>query len=258
MIDPFFILLSEIKSSYLVYLMVTARFFGILYIFPLFSKSYMTSMLKILLSLTFALIVFPAYTHLNMNQSMIFNIFYMVKEFVLGVMIGYIVSIPLWVIEAAGNLIDTQRGEQMGALISNSTGNPSSSIGKLVLQAFIVYFISINGLLFVLEFAYRSFTVFPIDSVLPLISEKFAVNYIDLFKSFFMWSVILALPVVILMFVVELILGLISSFLPQTNVTVLSMPIKSSVGIFVLIIYIGVLFQSNFSHFLDKIKGFYA
>jgi type III secretion protein T len=256
--DQFVIILSKIQSGYLVYLMITARFFGIMYIFPLFSKNYMTSMLKIVLSLTFALIVFPAYTSLNMNQNIVLSIFYMAKEFILGVMIGYVVSIPLWAIEACGNLIDTQRGEQMGAIVSNSTGNPSSSIGKLILWAFFVYFITINGLLFVLEFAYRSFTIFPIDSVLPLISEKFAVNYIDLFKSFFMWSIILALPVVILMFVVELILGLISSFLPQTNVTVLSMPIKSSVGIFVLIIYMGVLFNSNFSHFLEKIKGFYA
>lgn len=256
--DQFYVILNQIKSSYLVYLMITARFFGLMFIFPLFSKTYLTSMLKILLSLSFALIVFPAYSTLHMDQSLVLSIFYMVKEFVLGVMIGYVVSIPLWVIEACGNLIDTQRGEQMGAIVSNSTGNPSSSIGKLVLQAFIVYFISINGLLFVLEFAYRSFTIFPLDSVLPLIGEKFAVNYIDLFKSFFMWSILLALPVVIMMFVVELILGLISSFLPQTNVTVLSMPIKSSVGIFVLIVYLSVLFHSDFSHFLDKIKGFYA
>lgn len=256
--DLFINILAHLKSSYLVYLMITARFFGIFLIFPLFSKTYMTSMLKIMLSLAFALILFPAYSNLVVSPNLMINVFFIAKEVFVGMMVGYIVSIPIWVIEAVGNLIDAQRGEQMGSMVSNSTGNPTSSIGKLVLQAFIVYFISINGLFFVLEFAYKSFTVFPIDSVLPLLSEKVAYSYIDLFKSFFMWSVILALPVVIMMFLVELILGLISSFLPQTNVTVLSMPIKSSVGIFVLIVYLSVLFQSNFSHFLDKIKGFYA
>jgi len=61
-----------------------------------------------------------------------------------------------------------------------------------------------------------------------------------------------------LMLLIDLLLGLISSFIPQINVTVMSMPIKSSVAILLLSLFLGVLFHNVFTKiFINTFKILY-
>ena len=54
-------------------------------------------------------------------------------------------------------------------------------------------------------------------------------------------SLLLAAPVLLAMFLAELGLALVSRFAPQLQVFFLAMPIKSALGIFVLILYASTL-----------------
>jgi type III secretion protein T len=63
-------------------------------------------------------------------------------------------------------------------------------------------------------------------------------------------ALLLAAPMLLAMFFAELGLALISRFAPQLQVFFLAMPIKSALGLFVMIVYAGTLF--NYS--LDPIR----
>jgi type III secretion protein T len=56
-------------------------------------------------------------------------------------------------------------------------------------------------------------------------------------------GIVLSAPVILVMFLAELGLALISRFAPQLQVFFLAMPIKSGVAVFMLTIYIGTLFR---------------
>jgi type III secretion protein T len=70
-------------------------------------------------------------------------------------------------------------------------------------------------------------------------------------------AVLLASPMLIALFVSELGLGLINRFAPQLNVFFLSMPIKSAVGMLVLIFYMQYLLAfigDGFIHRMDIVN----
>ena len=63
------------------------------------------------------------------------------------------------------------------------------------------------------------------------------------------------LPIIVALLLIDLILSLINSFIPQLNVTVLSMPIKSITALLILCICIGDVFHNVFSKFLAQTKN---
>jgi len=255
----FTVVLDQIIHNYIAYLAVMARIFGAMNVFPIMSGSYFGRMIKLCMAMAFSIVVFPTINTGKIEaMGPIIIMILIAKEYFVGYIIGYVTSVPIWVIENVGQFIDRQRGETLGGSLSNLTNTQDSSIGKLLLQAFTVYFVSMNGVLFFLSFLYQSYQVFPAEAFLPVVSKAMMANYVSIFENLMVWSIVLSMPIVIVMFFVEVIMGIISAFLPQLNVTVLSMPIKSAIGIFVLAIYIGNLFHFVLLNYLDKTGGFHG
>ncbi|MES2615021.1 MAG: type III secretion system export apparatus subunit SctT [Bdellovibrionota bacterium] len=251
--------IEKLTTNGFAFLTIAARFLGAMSIFPVLASNFFSKLVKVLLALSFSLVIFPSLNTTAIHDaSNIVKFFFIFKEYFVGFVVGFVLAIPIWVITGVGQFIDNQRGESMGALVSPMTGVSSSSTGALLVQSFTVYFISMNGLIFFVGIVYKSFNIYPAGQFLPVIDAHMVGNYIELFKALVTWVILLAMPVVVLMFIVEAVLGLLSTFLPQMNVTVLSLPIKSCVGIFVLILYINNLYQFIMGHFLDKIKGVYV
>ncbi len=234
--------------------LIFARILGAMMICPLFSKNYLSAFLRAALALVFACMFYPAYAHLETGNGYLSHAMLLFSNLAYGALIGYLLSLPIWLIESCGRITDTQRGEQMGAVINQITGTPSSSIGKLVVQAFIAYLVINNGLLFFIDTVGGSFIIVPINNLLPVLDAMHINKYIEIFSSYLYWVAALTLPLIVVMLFIDLILGLISSFIPQLNVTIISMPIKSVVALFILTLYLGSLFHNVFTQFLTQIR----
>lgn len=235
---------------YQVFLLIAARFFGAMTIYPLFSSNLIPRMLRVLLSGFFALFVIPLYLNNPIKLSGVFVAILLIKEICVGALIGYIFSIPIWLVENVGNIIDIQRGEQFGAQIDPVTQNPSSSISKLLNQTFMVYLVSAGGLALFVKFVFFSFLTWsPIVYYIPI---KALTVSLKLFANYFFWIVILALPVIFLLLVLDLVLGLLSSFVQQLNVTILAIPLKSALAILILLFYIDVIFKFSIERFMNE------
>ena len=238
--------------------LIFARFLGAIVIHPLFSGDYLSKILRSSLALLLSIVVFPHYTTLELNIFWINKVILLFSNFVYGTVLGFFLAFPIWAIESCGKIIDIQRGEQAGAVISKLTNNPSSSSGKLLTWAFMVYFVMNNGLLFFIETIFNSFEAVPFNRILPILDLYHINQYIKLFGDYFYWVIILVLPVILGMLFIDILLGITSSFIPQLNVTVLSMPIKSTIGLFLLSMYLGSLFHNIFVKLIVNIKGIYV
>ena len=243
-------LTQNANSMLWVYIMCFARILGTMLIFPIFNSAYINKTLKTLLALLFASIITPyELQQISLVDNLFVNLSLVVKEFILGAGLSYLLSFPFWMIENCGNLIDIQRGEQFGANFDPTMQHPSSSIAKLILRAFIVYFIGMNGLLFFTEFIFNSFQLIPIDKFIPTLPIMNHNYYISFFTNYFKQMVMLSLPVIFTMFIFEIILGLISSFIPQLNVTILAMPIKSAIALLFLTFYLAYILHQGINQY---------
>lgn len=237
--------------------LIAARFYGAMWICPLFAEGRVPRLLKVLLVICFSMIVLP---YLNANlpykvQSIFFGLL-LIEELMTGFILGFIFSLPIWLVENIGNLIDMGRGEQFGSMINPLTKNPTSSISKLLSQGFITYVVSINGILFFIKIIFISFNVFTLGGMFlgkDIFSVEILTKLISLFDQYVYWTVILALPVLLIMVLCEFGFGLFSIFAQQLNVTVIVMPIKSIVGMLVLILYMGLLYHVVVEKFTSEL-----
>ena len=235
--------------------MAFARFLGAMSISPLFSSSFLSLLLRASLSLMLACLVYPSSQSLLLGDNYLGNVLLVASNYVYGCMLGYFISFPIWLIESSVNLIDMQRGEQIGAIVNQLTNNPASSIAKMLTKGFITYLVINGGLLFFLDIIFKSFSVIPLNNLIPLLDANHIQQYIKFIVDYFYWVVVLALPMIVAMFLIDIVLGLISSFIPQMNVTVISMPIKSSGALILLSIYIGSFFHNVFIKFIPNFKA---
>ncbi|VUD69243.1 hypothetical protein TDB9533_04610 [Thalassocella blandensis] len=165
----------------------------------------------------------------------------LLKESLIGLMIGLVVAIPFWIAEGVGFITDNQRGSTMSNVVNPLSGDETSPLGIFLSQLLNTFFIISGAFLLMMGVIYQSYIYWPVGKMIP---TDLTGTDIYLFQQldFLMRSIVLfSAPIVIAMFMAEFTLALISRFSPQLNVFFLAMPIKSAVGIFILVIYIKFL-----------------
>jgi type III secretion protein T len=168
---------------------------------------------------------------------------YFFKEVALGVIMGFLVFWLFWSIQAAGTLIDNQRGAAIASSIDPLQGHEAAPLGLLFSQAFITCFFSIGGFLIITMLLYRSCVIWPITEMLPIAVPEFPALMLGILDLGMKLAFILAAPIIAIMFVAEFALAMVSRFAPQVQVFILAMPIKSALAVVVLIFYMPLMFS---------------
>ena len=166
---------------------------------------------------------------------------YFMKEYAIGFLLGYLIGWMFWVMQAVGGLIDNQRGAAIACSIDPLQGEESSPLGLFFSQAFLTYIFTTGAFLPILGILYQSFAIWPATKGIPLVSDAFPVMALALFDNAMRIAVVLASPIIAVMFMAEFSLAMISRFAPQIQVFVLAMPIKSILAIMMLIFYFSIL-----------------
>ena len=160
------------------------------------------------------------------------------KEAVIGFLIGFFSAMPFWVAENVGNFIDNQRGATMGEVYSPLNGSQVSTTGIFFTQVVSTIFF-VGGAVFVfLGALYASYGVWPVFGDWARMTPDAPVRVLGALDGMLRTTVVIAAPVIIVMFLATVGLGLVNRTAPQLNVFFLSMPVKSALGIAMLIVYL--------------------
>ena len=234
---------APIKQSLFVVAMTMPRLVAVFGVIPFLGRRILHGFVRNSIILSFVLILYPLVLSTIPEQplSMVALMAIIGKEIVIGLLLGFLVSIIFWVAEGVGFFIDNQRGATMASLMDPMSGAQTSPLGSLFLQLAAVMFFSTGGFLVLLSGLFESYRLWPIFSFFPRIEPGFGLFFLKQVDFLMKFIVLLAAPVVIAIFVSEFGLGLINRFAPQLNVFFLSMPIKSGISAVVLILYLGTL-----------------
>ncbi len=206
--------------------------------------------------LSIVIIIYPLISPIAPDKLSAFQgLIFLGKEIFVGLIIGFVVGILFWSVEVAGFLIDNQRGSGMASTFDPLYGHSTSPTGVLLLQLITVLFFASGGFLIFLEGVFASYKFWPVFEYLPKIGNNTFVFFLNQADLLMKTGVLLAAPFLISIFLIDLSLGLINRFVPQLNVFFLSMPIKSGVASFILILYVAIIAHYFRPHFasLDKI-----
>ena len=160
------------------------------------------------------------------------------KEALIGFLLGFFAAIPFWIAENVGNFIDNQRGATMGEVYSPLSGAQVSTIGIFFTQIVSTLFF-VGGAVFIfLGALYSSYAIWPVFVDGVSFMPGAPVQILGSLDGMLRVTVLIAAPVIIIMFLATLGLGFVNRTAPQLNVFFLSMPVKSALGIAMLVIYL--------------------
>jgi len=160
------------------------------------------------------------------------------KEAVIGFLIGFFAAIPFWVAENIGNFIDNQRGATMGEVYSPLNGSQVSTTGIFFTQIVSTVFFVSGAVLLFLSALYKSYTIWPVFAEGISFASDAPVQMLGTVDGMLKATVVISAPVIIVMFLATIGLGLVNRTAPQLNVFFLSMPVKSALGIAMLVVYL--------------------
>ncbi len=160
------------------------------------------------------------------------------KEALIGFLIGFFAAVPFWIAENVGNFIDNQRGATMGEVYSPLSGAQVSTTGIFFTQIVSTIFFVGGAVLVFLGAIYASYSAWPVFAGNLTFVRDAPVQMLGSLDDMLRTTVVISAPVIIIMFLATLGLGLVNRTAPQLNVFFLSMPVKSALGIAMLVIYL--------------------
>ena len=160
------------------------------------------------------------------------------KEVVIGFLIGFFAAVPFWIAENVGNFIDNQRGATMGEVYSPLSGSQESTTGLFFSQIVSTVFFVSGAVFLLLGALYTSFSIWPVFNASLSFTASMPVQILGAVDGMLKSTVVISAPIIILMFLATIGLGFVNRTAPQLNVFFLSMPIKSALGVAMLVIYL--------------------
>lgn len=237
---------ESITSIFVALIFSGARMTAALIVAPFFSSQLVTGLARNIVIINLTLIIVPV-VMVSMPKDPLgasdFTII-LLKEVFIGFIMGIIMGVVFFIADCAGAFIDTQRGSNMGQVFDPVAGSESTSLGNLFTKIVLYLFFVGGGFMAFLGLMYNSYKMWPIFSFYPNINNPVFPEFVlEIADEIMLKTVLIAAPIAIIMFLVEFGLGMMNRFAPQLNVFSLSMPIKSGVAMFIIIIYLKIVYE---------------
>ncbi|HEY5557632.1 MAG TPA: flagellar biosynthetic protein FliR [Acetobacterium sp.] len=227
-------------NQYMIFLFASCRVAGMIFFNPIFGRKSIPNVLKVGLTLVIALNAVYEIGNISViNYTTIELMLAMLKEFAVGLTIGFIMQLFLSVFHIGGELIDLQMGFSMASMYDPTSKANISLTGNIMTSMYILLFFISNSHLALMNIVIKSFQVVPIG--LQPISTRLSVFFIELFACILAYAVQLSMAIVVTEIIVEVAVGILMRLVPNINVFVVNLQIKILVGLVVLLTIIPAL-----------------
>lgn len=160
-------------------------------------------------------------------------------EVVVGILLGYAVSLLFAGVQFAGMLMGYQMGFAVANVLDPTSNEQVSILGQFLFIFAILYFLALDGHHLLIRALVDSYTLAP-----PLgigITGDTIVIIVRIFTGMFYLGLQIALPIIGTLFLIDVGLGIVAKTVPQMNVFIIGLPLKSLVGLIVLTITFGLI-----------------
>ncbi|GAB1583948.1 type III secretion system export apparatus subunit SctT [Phyllobacterium phragmitis] len=220
--------------------MAMSRALGLVVVTPAFTRLGLTGLLRSGVAIAISIPVVPGILaamaeHRDLTSVAMTGL--MVKEFVVGIIIGIAFGIPFWAAEVAGDLVDLQRGSTSAQLVDPLAINEASISATLFSISLVALFFMSGGFLLLLEGFYRSYDLWPIASFTPVMGSQAISALLGALDRIMQIALLLIAPVVLALLIADLMLAYLSRLSPQLHIFDLSLAIKNLLFCVLILLY---------------------
>ena len=212
------------------------RFTAFLVIAPPFSFAGIPARIKAMLGVGLALAVAPrvaeGYTSLDTGPFLVA----IVMQLLVGLFLGFLVMMAFAAVQSAGNLIDLFGGFQLAQAFDPQSMINGAQFTRLFHMAALALLFTTDGYQLILGGLIRSFDAIPVT--MTLVAAPNPELLVGAFSQLFLSALQIAGPMIIVLFLADVGLGLLTRVAPAINAFALGFPLK----ILITLVFAGVVF----------------
>jgi flagellar biosynthesis protein FliR len=221
-----------------VFLLIMMRMNAMIIIAPFFSSDVIPFRIKAIISFLITMVIFPvvAARGYHLPGDMGGYMLLVVSEVAIGLFIGFLVSIIFAAFQLSGQYLSVQIGfginevlDPIGQVSVPLEGQFKNLIGILVLLA-------MNGHHLMIQGVYRSYELAPLMGANRVFLGGILKYILYTFSGMFVVALKIALPIIAIVFLVEISLGVLARVAPQMNIMMLGFPFKIVISFLVMIV----------------------
>lgn len=234
---------SPLPVQIMLLLAASMRILTFFFLVPFLGGETVPGQARLAVSVAVAFMAWPTFTHLTPGEPMgLWFLALSFKEVFIGIVIGYTVSILFWAMLSTGFLADNQRGASMGQSADPISGEDTSLLGAFMHQLCVYLLFSTGAFAHMLAMLLASYAVCPPGfTFAPAAAAGIPLYMMDQFMRLMVMALLFAAPILLVCLFTDISLGIVNRFAPQLNVFFLSMPIKSALGLAMIVLYMGTI-----------------
>jgi type III secretion protein T len=165
------------------------------------------------------------------------------KEAFIGGALGLLFAGVMWAFEIAGQLIDTKVGMSQAQVTDPLSGHQTSLTGALFARLASWVFMASGGFMVMVAALFESYSLWPVLSPAPTLAAG-GVQLLEAeFGRIMLLGLLVSAPALVLLYAVDLVLGLVNRFAQQLNVFSLSMSLKAVAAVWIVWVQLASLVQ---------------
>jgi flagellar biosynthetic protein FliR len=217
-----------------IFIIIAMRISGYVLVSPIFGRREVSNFLKIslILYLTYIIIFSESFSMEYIPETNLQFITLAIVELLKGFLTGFMTSLFFSAFLTAGQFIDIRIGFRMGGILDPQYGikTPlSSNVLNIIAMA---VFLILDGHLQLINIVSHTYQASPVGN-LEFLKNIYLV-FTGAFSFAFLSAFKIALPIILMIFLADVVLLVLIKFMPQMNIFVIGIPMKILVGIFSL------------------------
>ena len=230
-------LVSADEAYFLGFALVAARIGSAIVVMPFFGASQVPAQVKIVLILILSAVMTPANAGADLLANGDWFPLMMLREIVVGLLLGFSVSLVFSALTVAANLISVQMGLNLQALLNPLSAFQSQQENALSVfygLLAMVIFLTVNGHHQLLLGLQATFDLVPLNSfeMQPGQTNVLAALTSTMIVSAFQ----IAFPIMAALLIADVAAGLLARMVPQINVFFVNLPLKIFLGFLVMLV----------------------
>ena len=223
-----------------VFLLILVRIASFVYTAPFFNTTNTPQRVKLGLAVFISVIIFTLLPDKTVEYDSVTGYAVLVvKESVVGLLLGFAAMIAVYTINFAGHIIDVDIGLSMAQAFDPTSNMQTGLSAKLYYYTAFLILLSSGLHQFLITAIVDTYEIIPIGAVTVNISLYSSV--VGLVADYFIIGFRIALPVFAAMLLMSAILGVFAKVAPQLNMFAVGIQLKLLVGLTVLFITVSML-----------------
>ena len=216
------------------FLLILIRMSALFILSPIFGRRNLPAVFKIgfAVFLTIIFINTVKVPEINFMANIYTYFLYILKELMVGLVIGYVTYVIMSALYLAGQMIDMQVGFGMVNVIDPMTNIQVPLTSNFYYMYTILIFLSLDGHFMIIRALFESFKVIPVEKL--SVNTSVVLEITSIMRDMFSIGFRIAAPIIAAIFVTDVVLGVLSRTMPEMNVFMLGMPIKIVIGLLVI------------------------